>query len=91
MAWVASRADAFFEKAKEAYRPFHFTVGFHDPHRDDTREGFANDMPEVINAGLEGADIQPEDVEVQICTVVSSPGKGSENLDGPFQDKQSFT
>lgn len=63
--WVASRAEAFFDKAKETRRPFHLTVGFKDPHRDDTREGFANDAPEVIRAGLEGPAFEDEDVEVQ--------------------------
>lgn len=63
--WVSERAAAFFDKAQETNRPFHLTVGFHDPHRDLTREGFANDAPEVVKAGLQGPDFSAEDVEVQ--------------------------
>lgn len=32
--WVAERAAAFFDKAKESDRSFHLTIGFRDPHRD---------------------------------------------------------
>ncbi|KAJ5100416.1 hypothetical protein N7456_006468 [Penicillium angulare] len=43
VAWVAGRADAFFQKAKNTRRPFFLTIGFVDPHRDiRTRGGFGN-------------------------------------------------
>ena len=63
--WVAERAATFFDQAKETSRPFHLTVGFRDPHRDNSRGGFANDFPEVIAGGLEGPDFKEEDMEVQ--------------------------
>ena len=40
--WVAARAHAFFNGAREAKKPFFLTVGFIDPHRDATRSGFGN-------------------------------------------------
>lgn len=39
----ASEAGQFLDKAAETNRPFHLTVGFRDPHRDETRGGFGND------------------------------------------------
>ena len=63
--WVAERCASFFDQAREADRPFHLTVGFRDPHRDDTREGFGNDLPEVVDAGLQGPEYALEDMEVQ--------------------------
>lgn len=65
--WVAERAAAFFEHAKEDERPFHLTIGFTDPHRDETRGGFANDFKEVLDAGLdrEVPDYEPSEVEVK--------------------------
>jgi N-sulfoglucosamine sulfohydrolase len=65
--WVAGRAAKFFDKTKETSRPFHLTIGFTDPHRDDTRGGFANDFKEVLDAGLdeEVPDYDAKDVEVQ--------------------------
>lgn len=40
--WVADRAGSFFSKAIEVQKPFHLTIGYMDPHRDNTRGGFAN-------------------------------------------------
>jgi N-sulfoglucosamine sulfohydrolase len=45
--WVAGRAEAFFKQAKDDGRPFFLTVGYMDPHRDDTRGGFGNGEEQV--------------------------------------------
>ncbi|KAK4561055.1 hypothetical protein LTR86_005010 [Recurvomyces mirabilis] len=65
--WVAERAAAFFDRASDEDKQFHLTIGWTDPHRDETRGGFANDFPEVINAGLdeEVPDYGLNEVEVQ--------------------------
>ncbi|KAI0202461.1 alkaline-phosphatase-like protein [Astrocystis sublimbata] len=63
--WNASAAGSFFDKAESTDRPFHLTVAFRDPHRDNTRGGFGNDSEEVISAGIEVPKYKPEDVEVQ--------------------------
>lgn len=63
--WVSERAASFFDKAKKSNRPFHLTIGFRDPHRDDTREDFGNRRKEVIDAGLEGPDYSRNDVEIK--------------------------
>ena len=65
--WTAERAGVFFDKAKESNRPFHLTIGFPDPHRDETRGGFANDAKEVLEAGLdkEVPAYSREDVVIQ--------------------------
>lgn len=47
--WVADRARAFFNKAKEAQKSFFLTVGYIDPHRDLTRGGFGNREKDVMN------------------------------------------
>lgn len=67
MKWTAERAELFFDKAQETGRPFHLTIGFPDPHRDNTRGGFANDVTEVLQAGLdkEVPHYSLADVEVQ--------------------------
>ncbi|CAK7206319.1 hypothetical protein SEUCBS139899_009107 [Sporothrix eucalyptigena] len=39
----AAEAGKFLDKAVETKRPFHLTVGFRDPHRDESRGGFGND------------------------------------------------
>lgn len=41
-------ASTFFERTKETGRPFHLTVGFRDPHRDDSRGGFGNQEQDCI-------------------------------------------
>ncbi|KAH8811050.1 alkaline-phosphatase-like protein [Xylogone sp. PMI_703] len=62
--WNVSRAEAFFEKAKETNRAFHLTIGFRDPHRDDSREGFGNDEEDVIAANINVPEYRTEDVEI---------------------------
>ncbi|CAK7228878.1 hypothetical protein SCUCBS95973_007030 [Sporothrix curviconia] len=47
----ATEAGRFLDKAVETGRPFHLTVGFRDPHRDDSRGGFGNDAD-----GVDGPD-----------------------------------
>jgi N-sulfoglucosamine sulfohydrolase len=43
VAYIADRAESFFESAKTEDRPFYLTVGFVDPHRQlQTRGGFGN-------------------------------------------------
>ncbi|KAH9826551.1 putative n-sulfoglucosamine sulfohydrolase protein [Teratosphaeria destructans] len=65
--WVAERAASFFDRAQESKRSFHLTIGFTDPHRDETRGGFANDFKEVLDAGLddEVPGYGPREVQVQ--------------------------
>ena len=41
--WVADRARAYFAARGADDRPFFLTIGFIDPHRDETRGGFGND------------------------------------------------
>ncbi|KAJ5097377.1 hypothetical protein N7456_008098 [Penicillium angulare] len=60
----AQRAGAFFERAKETDRPFHLTVGFRDPHRDDSRGGFGNEDEELIEAGIQVPEYGSQDVAV---------------------------
>ncbi|KAF2480921.1 alkaline-phosphatase-like protein [Neohortaea acidophila] len=63
--WVSQRAAAFFDKALETDRPFHLTIGWRDPHRDNTREDFGNQRQEVIDAGLQGPGYSTKDVEIK--------------------------
>ncbi|WVF72550.1 hypothetical protein IAT40_007367 [Kwoniella sp. CBS 6097] len=55
--------DAFFEKAQAEDKPFNLVVGFHDPHRDQSRGGFANDQG-PFDPRVKDIDVKPEDVEV---------------------------
>jgi N-sulfoglucosamine sulfohydrolase len=57
--WVADRAGAFFAARKADAMPFFLTVGFIDPHRDHTRDGFGND-----SFGAEDPVVSPADVAV---------------------------
>lgn len=41
--WVAERARAYFDDRSAGRQPFFLTIGFIDPHRDETRGGFGND------------------------------------------------
>ncbi|OAP54926.1 hypothetical protein AYL99_10626 [Fonsecaea erecta] len=63
--WNASQARVFFDKAKETDRPFHLTVAFRDPHRDNTRDGFGNDAEELANSTIPETKYSTEDVEIQ--------------------------
>jgi N-sulfoglucosamine sulfohydrolase len=40
--WVAERARSYFEARSAGAKPFFLTIGFIDPHRDETRGGFGN-------------------------------------------------
>lgn len=60
----AREAGQFFDKAAETNRPFHLTIGFRDPHRDETREGFGNEDDDVQH--IEVPDYRPEDVEIPL-------------------------
>ncbi|AQQ05363.1 hypothetical protein B0E33_18735 [Roseibium algicola] len=41
--WVAERAEAYFGDRVKDGNPFFLTIGFIDPHRDETRGGFGNE------------------------------------------------
>lgn len=64
MAWLAGRAEAFFDKAAQTNRAFHLTIGFRDPHRDGTRQGFGNNAREVVASATQTQGYRPEDVPV---------------------------
>lgn len=57
--WVAERAAAYLSERKSDGQPFFLTIGFIDPHRDETRGGFGNDR-----FGAEDPVFRPEDVHV---------------------------
>lgn len=59
VAWVGARAGAYFAARKAEGRPFFLTVGFIDPHRDMTRDGFGN-----AEFGAADPVFDPEDVAV---------------------------
>ncbi|WP_345900364.1 sulfatase, partial [Martelella sp. UBA3392] len=59
--WAADRAAAFFRDAKAEQKPFFLTIGFIDPHRDETRGGFGNDR---AYPGVEDRIFAPEAVTV---------------------------
>lgn len=69
--WVAGEASEFFKTAAHGDRPFFLTVGFMDPHRDNTRGGFANqastDAGETIYSPDEVSvpDFLPDILEVR--------------------------
>lgn len=58
----AAAAATFFDKAAETNRPFHLTIGFRDPHRDETRAGFGNDEDDV--RGITVPHYEPSQVEI---------------------------
>lgn len=60
----AQRAGSFFEQAKETNRAFHLTVGFRDPHRDDSRGGFGNQDEDLLQADIEVPEYTDKDVAV---------------------------
>ena len=64
VAWVSDRCEAFFDRAKRDHQPFFLTVGFHDPHRDQTRSGFANDQ--TFGPRVKAITVQPDAVEVPV-------------------------
>lgn len=60
--WCANRMETFVDSAKDSGRPFHLTVGFRDPHRDNSRGGFGNEDTDVSD--LDVPKYNPDDVEV---------------------------
>lgn len=64
VAWVADRAGRFFEQAKQEQKSFFLTIGYIDPHRDLTRDGFGNRDEDVHDPRVSVKDYKPEDVEV---------------------------
>lgn len=58
----AAMVGDFLDKAAATQRPFHLTVGFRDPHRDETRGGFGNDEDDVLDITV--PDYGPDDVEI---------------------------
>nr|WP_272210331.1 sulfatase [Marinicella sp. W31]MDC2876199.1 sulfatase [Marinicella sp. W31] len=59
--WAADRASTFFESAEAEEKPFFLTIGFIDPHRDETRGGFGNDR---AYPGVEDRVFSPEAISV---------------------------
>jgi len=57
--WVADRARAYFADRRADARPFFLTIGFIDPHRDETRGGFGNET-----FGAEDPVVSPDAVSV---------------------------
>ncbi|RYH09417.1 sulfatase [Tropicimonas sp. IMCC6043] len=57
--WVASRARAYFDARTQDALPFFLTIGFVDPHRDETRGGFGNS-----GFGAQDPVFRAEDVDV---------------------------
>ena len=55
--------DAFFTQAKGSRKPFNLVVGFHDPHRDQSRGGFANHLG-PYDSRVKDIDVKAEDVDV---------------------------
>ncbi|WVQ68315.1 uncharacterized protein L199_006522 [Kwoniella botswanensis] len=62
-AMFGDHCDAFFQKAIEADKPFNLCVGFHDPHRDQSRGGFANNHG-PFDPRVKDIEVSPEDVQV---------------------------
>ncbi|CAK7234044.1 hypothetical protein SCUCBS95973_008799 [Sporothrix curviconia] len=78
VSWIADRAGLFFRSASSSgaiseqepssstvadNRPFFLTIGFHDPHRDQTRGGFGNDEAVDTNR-VHRRVFHPDDVTV---------------------------
>src|SRR6056297_3249135 len=59
VAWVAGRARAYFDTRRADAQPFFLTIGFIDPHRDQTRGGFGDDA-----SGAEDPVFSPQEVHV---------------------------
>ena len=62
VSWISDRAGEFFRTSKQDQRPFMLTVGYHDPHRDQTRGGFGNDEP--VDARVTQQQYRPEDTVI---------------------------
>jgi len=57
--WVAQRARAYLDERQSADEPFFLTIGYIDPHRDETRGGFGNER-----FGAQDPAVSPDDVHV---------------------------
>jgi N-sulfoglucosamine sulfohydrolase len=62
-AMFGDHCDAFFQKTREADKPFHLTVGFHDPHRDQSRGGFGSHV-DTFDERFKDLDVTMAEVEV---------------------------
>jgi N-sulfoglucosamine sulfohydrolase len=62
VAWVADKAEEFFDKAKTLEQPFFLTVGYIDPHRDMTRSGFGN--KDAFDARVKDIPYDPSSIKV---------------------------
>lgn len=61
-AQFGDHCDTFFTRAKKEDKPFHLIVGFHDPHRDQSRGGFGNTGN--FDPRVQDLTVQPSEVEV---------------------------
>ncbi|KAJ5746744.1 hypothetical protein N7520_011926 [Penicillium odoratum] len=71
VAIIADQAKAFFLDVKQSQQPFSLTIGFHDPHRDQTRGGFGNDTE--YDPRISKGKYTAENVEVPTF-ITDSPG-----------------
>ncbi|KAJ5654691.1 hypothetical protein N7490_001694 [Penicillium lividum] len=71
VAIIADQAKAFFLDVKKSQQPFSLTIGFHDPHRDQTRGGFGNDTE--YDPRITKGNYTAENVEVP-SFITDSPG-----------------
>lgn len=62
-AQFGDHCESFFTKAKESGKPFNLSVGFHDPHRDQSRAGFGS-RHGPFDPRVKDIEVKPEDVEV---------------------------
>ena len=60
---MAQTAESIIDRAKQEDKPFFITAAFHDPHRDTTRSGFANDIG-PLPPQIKGIEVLPQDVEI---------------------------
>ncbi|KAJ5657048.1 hypothetical protein N7507_008998 [Penicillium longicatenatum] len=75
VAVIADQARSFLHDVKQSHQPFSLTVGFHDPHRDQTRGGFGNDAE--YDSRITKGNYNAENVEVPPF-ITDSPGARSE-------------
>ncbi|KAJ5934093.1 hypothetical protein N7466_003640 [Penicillium verhagenii] len=75
VAVIADQARSFFQDVKKSQQAFSLTVGFHDPHRDQTRGGFGNDL--AYDPRITTGSYTAENVEVP-SFITDSPGARSE-------------
>ena len=63
-AWVADRAEAFFEKAKSFGKHFFLTLGFIDPHRADADRGGFGNMDQGYDARIKDVIYDPAAIKI---------------------------